>query len=137
MRLAGNKIVLAFVIGWIAARGISATAFTNYMNSQHLNGVTFSEYRGGSGGGNYLHIEASAPANLAIKIYALTEMNRELRTNLIARSSRGKQDMFFKCYGSASIQSELARGNGPAAIVAGWADDVARFKGEQKEYLYY
>jgi len=122
----------------IAARGVSASTFTNYMNSQRLNGVTFSEYRGGSGGGSYLHIEPSAAANLtAINIYALAEMNRELRTNLIARSSRGKRDMFFKCYGSASIQSELARGNGPAAIVAGWADDVARFKGERKEYLHY
>jgi uncharacterized protein YbbC (DUF1343 family) len=122
----------------IAARGVSASTFTNYMNSQRLNGVTFSEYRGGSGGGSYLHIELSAPANLtAINIYALAEMNRELRTNLIARSSRGKRDMFFKCYGSSSIQSEFARGNGPAAIVAGWTDDVARFKSERKDYLLY
>ena len=64
-------------------------------------------------------------------------MNRELRTNLITRSSRGKRDMFFKCYGSTSIQSKFARGNGPVAIVAGWADDVAHFKGERKEYLLY
>jgi uncharacterized protein YbbC (DUF1343 family) len=122
----------------IAARGVSASTFTNYMNSQGLNGVTFSEYRGGSGGGSYLRIEPSATANLtAINIYALAEMNRELRTNLITRSSRGKRDMFFKCYGSTSIQSEFARGNGPAVIVAGWADDVARFKSERKDYLVY
>ncbi|PYI91645.1 MAG: DUF1343 domain-containing protein [Verrucomicrobia bacterium] len=122
----------------IAARGVSASTFTSYMNSQGLNGVTFSEYRSGSGGGSYLHIESSAPGNLtAINIYALAEMNRELRTNLIARSSRGKRDMFFKCYGSASIQSQFARGYGPSAIVAGWADDVAHFKSERKEYLLY
>jgi uncharacterized protein YbbC (DUF1343 family) len=122
----------------IAARGVSATTFTNYMNSQRLNGVTFSEYRGGSVGGSYLHIEPNAAANLtAINVYALAEMNRELRTNLIARSSRRKRDMFFKCYGSTSIQSELARGDGPTAIVTGWADDVVLFKGERSRYLLY
>jgi hypothetical protein len=67
----------------------------------------------------------------------LAEMNRELRTNLIARSSAGKREMFFKCYGSASIASELARGKGPAAIVADWGDDVARFKSERNQFLLY
>src|SRR6266404_7626182 len=122
----------------VAARGVRASTFTNYMNSRHLSGVTFSEYRGGSVGGSYLQIGPHAAANLtAINIYALAEMNRQLRTNLIARSSRGKRDMFLKCYGSASIQSEFARGNGPAAIVTGWTDDVARFKSERKDYLLY
>ena len=55
--------------------------------------------------------------------------------NLIAATSRGKREMFFKCYGSTSIQSEFARGNGPGAIVTGWADDVVRFKGERSQYL--
>jgi uncharacterized protein YbbC (DUF1343 family) len=122
----------------IAARGVSASTFTNYMNSQRLSGVALSPYRGGSMGGSYLHIEPNAAANLtAINIYALAEMNRELRTKLNARSSRGKRDMFFKCYGSTSIQSELARGDGPAAIVTGWSDDVVLFKGERSRYLFY
>jgi len=122
----------------IAARGVRASTFTNYMNSQRLSGVTFSPYRGGSVGGSYLHIEPNAAANFtAINIYALAEMNRELRTNLIARSSRRKRDMFFKCYGSTSIQSELARGDGPTAIVTGWADDAVLFKGERSRYLLY
>jgi uncharacterized protein YbbC (DUF1343 family) len=122
----------------IAARGVSASAFTEYMNSQHLGGVAFSPYRRGAVGGSYLRIDADASGNFtAINVYALAEMNRQLRTNLIARSSAGKRQMFFKCYGSASIASQFARGSGPSAIVAGWADDVVRFRRERSQYLLY
>jgi uncharacterized protein YbbC (DUF1343 family) len=122
----------------IGARAVKGSAFTSYMNAQHMNGVTFSEYRSGAVGGSYLRIEPDAAANLtAINVYALAEMNRQLRRNLIAASGRGKREMFFKCYGSTSIQSEFARGNGPGAIVTGWADDVVRFKGERSQYLLY
>ena len=97
-----------------------------------------SRYQSGNRGGSYLQIEPDAPANLtAINIYALAEMNRELRTNLIVRSSGGKREMFFKCYGSASIQSQINRGIGPAGIVAGWKDDVVQFRGERSQYLLY
>ncbi len=122
----------------LTARGINASAFTEYMNSQHLAGVGFSEYRSGATGGSYLHIDPAAPGNLtAINIYGLAEMNRQLRTNLIARSSRGKREMFFKCCGSSSIASQFSRGTGPGGIVASWGDDVARFRGERSQYLLY
>jgi uncharacterized protein YbbC (DUF1343 family) len=122
----------------LAARGINASAFTEYMNSQHLAGISFSEYRTGTLGGSYLRIDPAAPGNLtAINIYGLAEMNRQLRTNLIARSSRAKREMFFKCYGSSSIASPSGRGTGPAGIAAGWEADVARFRGERSQYLLY
>jgi uncharacterized protein YbbC (DUF1343 family) len=122
----------------LSAGGVSASVFTEYMNSQHLTGVGFNEYRSGSVGGSYLRIEPAAPGNLtAINIYGLAEMNRQLRTNLIAQSKRGKREMFFKCYGSASIASQFARGIGPAGIVASWTPDVVRFRSERSPYLLY
>jgi uncharacterized protein YbbC (DUF1343 family) len=122
----------------VSARGVSSSAFTDYMNSQPLTGVSFSEYRSGPVGGSYLRIDPAAPGNLtAINIYALAEMNRQLRTNLITRSKRGKREMFFKCYGSSSIASQVARSIGPAGIVASWTPDVVRFKGERSQYLIY
>lgn len=122
----------------LSARGVSGTSFTDYMNSQHLTGVSFSEYRSGAVGGSYLRIDPAAPGNLtAINIYGLAEMNRQLRTNLIARSKRGKQEMFFKCYGSSSIASQFARGIEPAGIVASWTAEVMRFKSERSQYLLY
>jgi uncharacterized protein YbbC (DUF1343 family) len=120
----------------LSARGINADAFTDYMNSQHLTGVSFSGYQSGNRGGSYLHIEPDAPANLtAINVFALSEMNRQLHTNLIARSSAGKREMFFKCYGSMSIASEIR--DGPTKIVRSWSDDVAKFKSERSQYLLY
>ena len=87
---------------------------------------------------NQTGIDSAATANLtAINIYALAEMNRQLRTNLIARSKRGKRELFFKCYGSSSIASQFARGVGSAGIVASWTADMARFKGERGQYLLY
>jgi len=122
----------------LAAHGVSADSFTDYMNSQHLGGISFSEYRSGPVGGSSLHIDPAAAGNLtAVNIYALAEMNRQLRTNLITRSSRGKREMFFKCCGNSSIASQFAGGIGPARIVASWTEDVGRFKGERSQYLLY
>jgi len=122
----------------LAARGVSAGSFINYMNFQYLGGITFSEYRSGPVGGSSLHIDPAAAGNLtAVNIYALAEMNRQLRTNLITRSSRGKREMFFKCCGNSSIASQFAGGIGPARIVASWTEDVGRFKGERSQYLLY
>jgi uncharacterized protein YbbC (DUF1343 family) len=122
----------------LSARGVNAGSFTDYMNSQHLGGINFSEYRSGAVGGSNLHIDPAATGNLtAVNIYALAEMNRQLRTNLITRSSRGKREMFFKCCGSSSIASQFASGIGPARIVASWTEDVTRFKSERSPYLLY
>ncbi len=68
---------------------------------------------------------------------ALAEFNRQLRTNLISRSGSGKREMFFKCYGSASITADIARGRSPEAIVASWSDDVVHFQGARSRYLLY
>jgi len=54
-----------------------------------------------------------------------------------ASSKRGKREMFFKCYGSTSIVSQIARGIAPSAIVASWTADAARFKGKRSQYLLY
>ncbi len=122
----------------VAARGVNAGAFTEYMNAQNFRGVSFTPYRSGAVGGSSIRIEPDTPANLtAINVHALAEMNRLLRTNLIARSSGGKREMFFKCYGSASVASEFARGNGANTIVVSWTENVLRFKRERAPYLLY
>ena len=56
---------------------------------------------------------------------------------VIAADASGKRDMFFKCYGSTSIVSQIARGIAPSAIVASWTADAARFKGKRSQYLLY
>jgi hypothetical protein len=64
------------------------------------------------------------------------ELNRQLRTNLMTRGSRGEPEMFFKCCGSSSL-AQFARGRGSAGIVPAWTEVVNRFKGERGQYLLY
>ena len=48
----------------LAARGVSAGSFANYMNFQYLAGITVSEYRTDAAGGSSLYIDPAAAANL-------------------------------------------------------------------------
>ena len=136
MRFAGNRIfaALALVVIAAGARGavelgidvLESNGYALLMNKR-VGLIT-----------NQTGVDSAASGNLtAINIYALAEMNRQLRTNLITQSKRGKREMFFKCYGSSSIAAQIARGIGPDRIVASWTADVVRFKGERSQYLIY
>jgi len=136
MRSAGNRIfvTLASVVITANARGavelgIDVLEAKGYalLKNKRVGLIT-----------NQTGVDSAASGNLtAINIYALAEMNRQLRTNLITQSKRGKREMFFKCYGSSSIAAQIARGIGPAGIVASWMPGVVRFKGERSQYLIY
>src|SRR5215469_12324298 len=127
MRSAGNKIFVVLASVLVGGNACCAAELgidvvkSNDTNSQHLDGITFRAYRSGAVGGNRLHIDPAAAGNFNCRqYYALAEMNRQLGTNLITRSSRGKREMFFKCCGRSSIASQFARGGWPAGIVANW-----------------
>jgi len=105
----------------LAARGVSAGSFTNYMNFQYLGGITFSEYRSGAVGGSSLYIDPAAAANLtAVNIYALAGTNRQLRTNLITHSSGGKREMFLNTAAARQSPPSLPAASGrPESLRAG------------------
>jgi uncharacterized protein YbbC (DUF1343 family) len=122
----------------IAASWVKAESFTRYLQSLDMPGVTFQEFRRGRQQGSSLNISPNAPANLtALGIYMLAELNRSSGSNLFRRTSHSKQDIFFKCYGSSSIRSQLERGTLPARIVASWRSDVANFRSARAPYLLY
>jgi hypothetical protein len=105
----------------LAARGVSAGSFINYMNFQYLGGITFSEYRSGAVGGSSLYIDPAAAANLtAVNIYALAGTNRQLRTNLITHSSGGKREMFLNTAAARQSPPSLPAASGrPESLRAG------------------
>jgi len=105
----------------LAARGVSAGSFTNYMNFQYLGGITVSEYRSGAVGGSSLYIDPAAAANLtAVNIYALAGTNRQLRTNLITHSRGGKREMFLKTAAVRQSPPSLPAASGrPESLRAG------------------
>jgi uncharacterized protein YbbC (DUF1343 family) len=122
----------------ISASWLKAESFTRYLRSLDMPGVAFQEFRRGRQQGSSLSISPNAPANLtALGIYMLAELNQSSGSNLFHRTSRSRLDIFFKCYGSSSIRSQLERGTSPARIVASWQSNVANFRRARAPYLLY
>jgi len=118
------------------ASGLNAGRAAHYMQSQGFPGVSFSAESIGGHQFVRLGISPHAAANLtALGIYFLAEANRA--SNVFAHSNGEHLNMFYKCYGSASILAQIEKGGPPARIVAGWVPGVARFEGDRKAYLLY
>src|SRR5438067_5688526 len=136
MRFAGNRIFAALALVVIAAGARGAVELG--IDVLESNGYALLKNKRVGLITNQTEVDLAASENLtATNIYALAKMNRQLRTNLIAQSKRRKREMFFKCYGSSSIAAQVARGIGPAGIVASRMPGVVRFKGEHSQYLIY
>lgn len=132
--------VLVFDIQDIGCRSywVNAPDFTRYLRSLDLSGVIFTEFDHGHVHGSSMRISPSASTNLTgLGIYMLVELNRASGSNLFGRSNHSKLDIFFKCYGSASIRSQLERGLPAARIVASWQSDVASFRAARAPYVIY
>src|SRR5207248_409059 len=136
MRFAGNRIFAALALVVIAAGARGAVELG--IDLLESNGYALLKNKRAGLITNQTGVDSATSGNLtAINIYALAEMNRQLQTNLITQSKRGKCEMFFKCYGSSSSAAQLASGIGLAGFVASWAPDVGWFKGERSQYLIY
>jgi uncharacterized protein YbbC (DUF1343 family) len=122
----------------IAANWVNAQDFTRYLRSLDLSGVIFTEFDHGHVHGSSMRISPDTQANLTgLGIYILAELNRASASNLFRRSNHSKLDIFFKCYGSPLIRSQLERGLSPARIVASWQSNVASFRAARAPYLLY
>jgi uncharacterized protein YbbC (DUF1343 family) len=122
----------------IAANWVNAQDFTRYLRSLDLSGVIFTEFDHGHVHGSSMRISPHTQANLTgLGIYILAELDRASGSNLFRRSNHSKLDIFFKCYGSPLIRSQLERGLSPARIVASWQSNVASFRAARAPYLLY
>ena len=107
MRFAGNKIFVVLASVLVGANAFGAVELgIEVLESPRAADpglgalqFTFSEYRSGAAGGSSLHIHPTAGGNLTpVNIYAPAEINRQLRTNLVTRSTRGNA----KCFSNAA-----------------------------------
>jgi uncharacterized protein YbbC (DUF1343 family) len=122
----------------IAANWVNAPDFTRFLRSLDLSGVAFTEFDHEHVHGSSMRISPSTSANLTgLGIYILAELNRASGSQLFRRSNRSKLNMFFKCYGSATIRSQLEHGISPARIVSSWQSTVASFRAARTPYLLY
>src|SRR5436305_13592758 len=92
MRSAGNRIFVALASVLIAAGARGAVELG--IDVLESNGYTLLKNKRVGLITNQTGVDSAASRNLtAINIYALAEMNRQLRTNLITQSKRGKREI--------------------------------------------
>src|SRR5436190_23868793 len=97
MRFAGNRIFVALALVVIAAAARSAVELG--IDVLESNGYALLKNKRVGLITNQTGVDSAASENLtAINIYALAEMNRQLRTNLITQSKRGN----VKCFSNAT-----------------------------------
>lgn len=121
-----------------AGRGVDARRMAGVLQSMHAQGVSFSPYARGGFQGVRLRIDPHNNANLcAISMQMLALLNGGSRPSLFARSRGEKLELFFKSYGSTSIQSAIEGGTPVPRIVASWEPSIARFRGQRTPYLMY
>ena len=117
-----------------AARGLEAASFTAKMNGLRLPGIRFSPYERM---GVRISIDPRTPANLTgLNVRLLEEVYR-VAPNVFRRSRGSHMELFFKCYGSASIRTLIERRVPAARIIAGWRATVERFKVARRPFLIY
>ena len=120
----------------ILAHGLEANSFVRYLRAQNFPGINFTPYVDGMHQGARLQIDPHAGGDLtALGVYLLADINHG--TNVFRNSNGEHLNMFYKCYGSESIRSQIEKGVSPAHIVAGWAPINARFTSERRPYLLY
>ena len=120
-----------------AAPGIDAAALSRRLTAE-FPGLRFGPITAEGGRtGVAIGIPPRNGANLsALNIYLMSDA---LRANprVLDKPSRDRDGIFFKIYGSRSIEAQLRNGTAPARIIAAWEGPVARFRGERSAYLLY
>ncbi|MEY5025450.1 MAG: hypothetical protein RLZZ244_978 [Verrucomicrobiota bacterium] len=121
-----------------AAKGLNPQALADFVQSLRLDGVRATPYAEGGFSGCRLQVDPAAKSNLSFLALALlSEVNRRSAPDLFAKSSKDKLDIFFKVYGSQSIQNQLRQGTPIRKIAEGWQPGVDRFRRERAGYLFY
>ena len=113
------------------ASGVDGAAMAARLRSAGYPGVGISPL----GNGVNLNIAPHAGANLCkLATHLILESNRG--ANLLARYHDPEQ-IFYKCYGSTSIKSQVQGGASIDKIVAGWESGNASFRAARRGYLLY
>ena len=124
---------------YVGGPGFDANEFTNYLQSLRLPGVKFAPYTRNSFGGSRVQIDPRAPVDLAgLNLIFIDAVNRRIGSrNLFVRTTASNKDVFYKVYGSTSLESDLPRGVHPAKIIASWQSSNESFRRARHPYLIY
>lgn len=122
--------------------GIDPNEFTAAMRRFNTPGVSFSPYRSSNRAGQAgakITIDKNTSADLvALNLIIIDEINKRIgRRDLFERTSASSKNIFYKVYGSTSMESQLKRGVSPGSIVAAWKPHNDSFLQKRQPYLMY
>jgi uncharacterized protein YbbC (DUF1343 family) len=121
-----------------AGKNLEPDRFAGFVRGLRLDGVLARPYSNGGFGGCSLQIDPAGKGDLCyLALALLAEVNRQSTPDLFARSSKDKLDIFYKVYGSRSIESQLRQGLPIQRIAGSWKPSVDRFKRDRAAYLFY
>jgi uncharacterized protein YbbC (DUF1343 family) len=124
---------------YVGGPNFDANEFTAYLNSLRLPGVRFTPYTRNGFGGSRVAIDPHAPVDLAgLNLIFIDAVNRRIGSrNLFVRTTASNKDVFYKVYGSTSIERDLPGGVAPAKIIASWQGSNESFRRDRQPYLIY
>ena len=122
--------------------GIDANEFTAAMKRFNTPGVSFSPYRSSrkpTHAGVKIRIDKNTTADLvALNLIVIDEINKRIGSpDLFDKTSSSSKNIFYKVYGSTSIETQLKRGVSPGSITAGWKPHNDAFLQKRQAYLIY
>ncbi len=121
-----------------ASKSISADEFTAKMKTMQGSGVSFRPFKERGFEGVRISLQLNTEANLcALGLHLLAYVNAVSQPNLFLRSPDSKLDIFYKCYGSRSIRTQLENDISVPRIIDGWKRENNRFEAARGPYLLY
>jgi len=121
---------------------IDAREFTAAMQRFNTPGVSFLPYNSARKPGHAgvkIRIDTDTSADLvALNLIIIDEINKRIgRPDLFDNTSASAKNIFYKVYGSTSIETQLKRGVSPGSIIAGWKSYNDAFRQKRQPYLLY
>ena len=123
---------------YAGGRGFDDREFTRRLSSMNFSGVRFSPYEDDGYAGSRISINPKAAADIvAMNVVLIDEFNKRAKRSLWSTTTGSSKDIFYKVYGSTSLEMDLKRGVNPGRIIEGWKSGNDRFLRERQGYLMY
>ncbi len=123
---------------YAGGRGFDAGEFTRKLSAMHFPGVRFSPYEDDGYAGSRISIHPKASADIvAMNVVLIAEYNKRAKRSLWTTTTGSSKEIFYKVYGSESLERDLKRGVDPGKIIASWEAGNRRFLAERVGYLMY
>ena len=124
-----------------AIKGGSSSQITRTLSSWNTPGIRFVPYvsktRDGYAGSRMIISSHTNTDLTALDIRLIELANRLSRPNLFSKTSSSKKNLFYKVYGSTTLESQMKRGVSATSIIRSWDSYNKSFVQKRRPFLLY